>query len=245
VITVTTASGSNVVQGLTLNGVLSGSGFVKTGSGSLVLGNAGNTFTGNININQGVVSIDNDSQLGNAANLVLLNPQTGTATLRATESFTLTHAIQLSNTSNIRAIEVISGKTLQLDTAFDLDAGAGATANLLETDLGTLVLNSANAGWSGILEVGGGALQFLNVEWPGRWQCGGGRRSGGRRSAHGWADHRASDQHQQQHLVECGVWRLRALGVNWTIFPARIPGLVQSRLPQTLRLEPAPAPPLT
>jgi len=104
---VTTASGSNVVQGLTLDGVLSGSGFVKTGSGSLVLGDAGNTFTGNININQGVVSIDNDSQLGNAANLVLLNPQTGTATLRATESFTLTHAIQLSNTSNIRAIEVI------------------------------------------------------------------------------------------------------------------------------------------
>ena len=59
---VTTATASNVVQGLTLTGVLSGaSNIVKTGAGTLVLGNAGNSFTGNIDIGGGVVSIAGDN----------------------------------------------------------------------------------------------------------------------------------------------------------------------------------------
>jgi autotransporter-associated beta strand protein len=159
VYTVTNATASNVTQGLYLNGVMSGSGFVKTGAGTMVLGNAGNNFTGNVNINQGVVSVDSDSHLGNAANLVLLNPQAGTATLRFTNDVTTSRIIQLSNTTNLRAIEVIAGKTVELNSSFDLNAGAGAAAGLIKADRGTLVLNTANTGWSGPLTIAGGAVK--------------------------------------------------------------------------------------
>lgn len=160
--TVNTASNSNVTQGLYLNGALSGTGFIKAGAGTLVLGNAGNTFTGNISINQGVLSVSDNGQLGNTANLVQLNPQTGTATFRATEDITTTRVIQLSNTANTRAIEVAAGKTLQLNSAFDLNAGAGTAAALTKADLGTLALNASNATWTGVLTISQGAVSVLN-----------------------------------------------------------------------------------
>jgi autotransporter-associated beta strand protein len=158
--TVNTASGSNFTQGLYLNGALAGTAFVKTGSGALVLGNAGNTFTGNISVNQGVISVSSDAQLGNASNIVLLtsNVASGTATLRATDNITTSRAIRFVGTTNSRSIEVVNGKTLQLDTAFDLNAGAGAGASLIKADRGTLLLNAANSGWSGALTINGGAV---------------------------------------------------------------------------------------
>jgi autotransporter-associated beta strand protein len=160
--TVNTATASNVTQGLYMSGVLSGNGFVKTGPGTMVLGNATNSFTGNVNINNGVVSVSENGQLGNAANLVLLNPQTGTATLRATDSFTMSRTIQLSNTVNLRAIEVVGGETLTLTSAFDLNAGAGATASLIKADNGTLLVDASNTGWSGALNINAGAVLVNN-----------------------------------------------------------------------------------
>lgn len=160
--TVNTATASNVTQGLYMAGALSGSGFVKAGPGTMVLGNATNTFTGNVNINNGVVSVSENAQLGNVANIVLLNPQTGTATLRATDSFSTSRLIQLSNTTNARAIEVVGGETLTLTSAFDLNAGAGATASLIKADNGTLLVDASNAGWSGALNINAGAVLVNN-----------------------------------------------------------------------------------
>ncbi len=160
--TVNTATASNVTQGLYLAGALSGSGFVKAGAGSLVLANATNSFTGAININQGVVSVSEDAQLGNAANLVFLNPQSGTASFRVTDSFAMTRGIQLSNTSNLRAIEVVGCETLSLNSAFDLNSGAGATASLIKADNGTLLFNASNTGWSGALNITQGAVLVNN-----------------------------------------------------------------------------------
>jgi autotransporter-associated beta strand protein len=160
--TVNTATASNVTQGLYMAGALSGSGFVKTGPGTMVLGNAANSFIGNVNINQGVVSVSENGQLGNAGNLVLLNPQSGTATLRATDSFSTSRAIQLSNTTNLRAIEVVGGETLTLTSAFDLNAGAGAAASLIKADNGTLLIDASNPGWSGALNINAGAVLVNN-----------------------------------------------------------------------------------
>ncbi len=162
---VNTATASNVTQGLYLAGDLTGTGFNKTGSGTVVIDNptpANNTFTGNININQGVVSVNDAAQLGNAANMVILSPTTGTSAFRATENITTSRTIQLANTANTRAIEVANGKTLQLDTAFDLNAGAGATASLNKQDLGTLIVNASNSGWSGAVNITEGAILINN-----------------------------------------------------------------------------------
>ncbi len=155
-----TATGSNVTQGLYLSGVLSGTGFAKTGAGAVVLGNASNSFTGNININQGVVSAVGNAQLGNAANIIQLNPTTGTSTFRATGTYTLANPLQLSNTANTRAIEVTGGNALTLNTAFDLNAGAGNTAGLTKADNGTLLLSADNsAAWAGALTISQGAVE--------------------------------------------------------------------------------------
>ncbi len=153
--TVNTATASNVTQGLYMTGALSGTGFNKAGAGTLVLGNAGNSFTGDINIQQGVVSVATDNALGTGSNLIRLNPTAGTSTFRATGTFSTSRTIDLAVATQLRAIEVTSGNTLTLNTAFGATA---PTAGLIKADLGTLELTAANPGWSGALTVTGGAV---------------------------------------------------------------------------------------
>ena len=157
-ISVSTATASNVTQGLYMTGDLTGTGFLKIGAGTVVLNNAtpaNNTFTGNIEIRQGVVSVSDDALLGNAANIVQLNPTTGTSTFRATSTFATARTIDLTTASNTRAIEVTAGNTLTLNSAFGLTA---ATAALVKADLGTLVLGAANTGWTGNLTINAGVV---------------------------------------------------------------------------------------
>lgn len=164
-INVSGTQASNITQGLYLTGDLTGTGFNKTGSGTLVINNAtpaNNTFTGNINITQGVVSVGADGQLGNSANLIVLNPSAGTSAFRSTGTFATSQVIQLASTAFIRAIEVSNGNTLTLNSAFDLNGGAGNTASLNKQDLGTLVINASNTGWSGQINIVEGAILINN-----------------------------------------------------------------------------------
>lgn len=162
VFNVANATISTLTQGLYLQGNLSGNGLTKTGNGTLVLGSAANSFTGNVVINQGTVSIDSDGELGDAANMVVLSATTGTSTLRATSVITTGRVVQLGNTANLRAIEVSQNAILTLNSAFDLNGGAGTTATLAKNDNGTLVLNADNTGWTGGLTINAGAVQLTN-----------------------------------------------------------------------------------
>ncbi len=131
-----------------------------------MLNNASNSFTGNISINAGVVSIASDnagstSYLGAASNEILLDPTTSTGTLRATGTFTLDHRIQFT-TANTGAIEVTAGNTLTVNTAFDLNNGASAGATLVKNDNGTLALTAGNSGWTGTLTINAGAVQVAS-----------------------------------------------------------------------------------
>lgn len=160
---VVSATASNVVQGLTLSGVVSGgSGVVKTGAGTLVLGNATNAFGGVgalIDISGGIVSVGSDSALGDAANQIRLNVNASTGVgLRATGTFATSRTITLNQASN--AIEVTSGNTLTINSAFGLGA---ATNALAKNDDGTLVLTANNSGWDGALTVNAGAVRVTNA----------------------------------------------------------------------------------
>ena len=162
---VATATSSTLTQGLYLVGDLSGTGFNKTGAGTLVIDNstpANNTFTGNIYINQGVLSVATNGQLGNAANMIVLSPTTGTSAFRATGTFATSRVIQLANTTSTRAIEVSHGNTLTLNSAFDLNGGAGATASLNKQEGGTLIVNASNSGWSGSINIVQGTILVNN-----------------------------------------------------------------------------------
>lgn len=162
---VTPATGSTVVQALTFSGkVTGGFGFTKSGVGTLALGNTGNDFIGNITVGQGVLSFSDPLQFGNAANVIVLAPTTGTSTLRATETLTTSRTISLANAvANTRAIEVATGKTLTLTSPFDIAVGSeGAT--LVKNDSGTLALSAANpVGWTGGMTINGGAVLVTNA----------------------------------------------------------------------------------
>lgn len=167
VFTVSGASNSNTVSALNMAGVLSGApaGITKTGNGTLVLSNAGNTFggaSGVVAINQGVVSVSSDAALGNASNIIRLNPTTGTSTFRADGTFATSRVIQFGNTANTRAIEVTAGNTLTLNSAFDFSTFSVAAAALVKNDRGTLQLNAANTGWDGVLTINHGVVHITN-----------------------------------------------------------------------------------
>ncbi|MEA3213309.1 MAG: hypothetical protein QOE70_6366 [Chthoniobacter sp.] len=157
-------------QGLILQGQVTGAnGFIKTGAGTLVLGNSlasnpnftvANAFTGTITVGQGVLSVDEDSELGTATNFVNLAPTTGTSTLRATGTFSTGRTIQLLSTANTRAIEVTTGKTLTLTSPFDVTGFT--TASLAKNDAGTLVLTADNSGWSGGITINQGVVRLTS-----------------------------------------------------------------------------------
>ncbi|RBP47685.1 putative secreted protein with PEP-CTERM sorting signal [Roseimicrobium gellanilyticum] len=166
---VTNATASNVVQGLTMSGVISGGQtgagttvFTKVGNGTLVLSNNGNTFGGGssvIAINQGVLAVATNEALGNISNIIRLAPATGTATFRATSTFSTARTIQFGNTANTRAIEVTKDNVLTLTSAFDVTTFSAQAAALVKNDLGTLVINADNAAWTGALTVNQGAVR--------------------------------------------------------------------------------------
>ncbi|MEZ0256265.1 MAG: autotransporter-associated beta strand repeat-containing protein, partial [Chthoniobacter sp.] len=158
-LSVGTATASNVVQGLTLTGPVSGTGsnLIKAGAGTLVLGGT-NTFGGAgnfIDILGGVVSVNSDAALGDAANGVKLDISATTGVgLRATGTFSTSRTITLGVANN--ALEVTAGNVLTLAAPFGLGA---ATNTLTKNDNGILELSGANTAWDGTVTVNAGAIR--------------------------------------------------------------------------------------
>ena len=179
IFSVVNATASNVVQGLTLSGKLTGgdntSGqetFRKTGSGTLVLANNSNDFGGNgslIHIRGGVLAFASTAALGNPTNAISLDWETNgnsgavPATLRATGNvpFSTARSIGLNSTSNI--IEVVGGQTFTVTSPFTLPAGF-ETNPLTKGENGVLVLSANNnpgtAPWNGTVLINAGAIRI-------------------------------------------------------------------------------------
>ncbi|NBS01305.1 MAG: hypothetical protein EBS72_03980, partial [Rhizobiales bacterium] len=159
------ATASNVVQGLTLSGIVSDSGgytLTKSGPGTLVLTNSGNTFGGagaTIDVLAGVLAASSDGALGNAANTITLDVDglSGVG-FRAMSNINTSRTFILNQANN--AIEVVTGATLTLNSAFTLGAAGN---NLGKNDNGTLVINANNTGWAGTVTLTGGILRATNA----------------------------------------------------------------------------------
>jgi len=144
------------------DGVISdgGAGFTltKTGNGFLALGGI-NTFSGAIDVQGGLLSVNSDAALGNLANPVTLSANGSVNTgFRATESFSTSRTFNLNAVDN--AFAVSTGKVLSLSSPFVFGA---PTNNLYKNSAGTLVLSANNSGWLGGLTVNAGVVRLTSV----------------------------------------------------------------------------------
>ena len=136
-----------------LDGVISGTGaLTKLGVGTLFL-TGGNTFTGNVVIEEGTLNIIDDNNLGNSANAVDLGSALGPATLQAGDSgISSTRSLVLesndvtidSNNSDITWGGVISGA---FPLTFESSSGSA----------GVITLTAANT-YSGETTIASGTL---------------------------------------------------------------------------------------
>ncbi|WP_426703201.1 autotransporter-associated beta strand repeat-containing protein [Rhodanobacter sp. Col0626] len=123
-------------------------GLAKNDAGTLVL-TANNTYTGDIVINGGVLSVAADANLGNVANGVMLQG----GALRVTGH---------THTSTNRALALTTGGAVDIADASNTFAWNGAitgAGSLEKLGAGTLLLNHANA-YAGGTTVGAGTLRL-------------------------------------------------------------------------------------
>ncbi len=148
-----------------VDGVISDAGsaysLIKTGAGFLALGGL-NTFGGagkTVDIQGGLLSVNSNAALGDAANTVTISANGNVNTgFRATESFTSGRTFNLNAVDN--AFTVTAGKTLTLSTPFALGA---LTNKLFKNEAGTLVLSADNTGWTGGLTINGGVVRLTHA----------------------------------------------------------------------------------
>ncbi|SFW55754.1 autotransporter domain-containing protein [Luteibacter sp. UNCMF366Tsu5.1] len=132
-----------------IDSVLSGTqGFTKQDAGTLVL-NGANTFSGGLTINGGTVSVRNDANLGDAANVVTMIG----GELRITGT---------SYTSTDRTLSLLPGGGIGIDDAANVFTWGGAITgpgSWQKTGAGTLVLEHANS-YGGITWLSDGTLRL-------------------------------------------------------------------------------------
>ena len=134
----------------TWSGLFSGIGGIleKTGTGTLVLANAANTYSGGTMINGGALQISADGDLGNVAGGVTFGAGTNTLSLSAA----------VNSSRNVTLIGTgIFATTAGTSTWSGIFSGGGV---LEKTGTGTLALTNASNSYSGGTMINGGTLQI-------------------------------------------------------------------------------------
>ncbi|HEY4374348.1 MAG TPA: autotransporter-associated beta strand repeat-containing protein, partial [Burkholderiales bacterium] len=130
---------------LSVSGLVSG-GFAltKTGSGTLVLGNAGNGYSGGTNLTGGIISVAADGDLGTGG--LTFNG----GTLQTTAAL-----------NSAKAITMTSAGAIDTGTFTDAFSGAVSGSGTLTKlgSAGTLTLSGNNSGYSGAINLNAGTLQ--------------------------------------------------------------------------------------
>ena len=138
---------------LTLNHAISGTGgFSQTGTGTTIL-TANNTYGGGTQVNAGVLSVQSDSNLGDASGAVTF----GGGTFKNTAAIT-TGRTFYANASN---------STFQTDADLVITTPVQGSGNLIKTGAATLVL-ADNSTYAGNTTISAGTLQVGNGGTRGR-----------------------------------------------------------------------------
>ncbi len=135
----------------TLTGAISGAGaLIKEGSGTLVLQNVGNSYLGNTEINNGILSISDPGNLGDAGNELVLS---GATLQTTTNSFAIGQPITLDTSGTFDVV----GVTTELS---DIVSGTGA--DLTKTGIGTLALAEVNS-YTGVTTISQGTVALTGI----------------------------------------------------------------------------------
>jgi autotransporter-associated beta strand protein len=145
-----TVTYANSIAGTGLNSGPVTTAINKTGAGTLVL-SATNTFSGNVNISAGTLSVAGTGNLGNLSNGVVISDGatfgvTANATFAAARSFSI---------AGFSTFDIAAGTTTTIQGVISNGASAGS---LLKTDTGTLVLSGTNT-YDGSTSVNAGTLR--------------------------------------------------------------------------------------
>ena len=144
------------VNVFTVNGLITGSGqLIKSGAGTLVLGNAGNNYTGGTVINGGMLSTSNAAALGAADSSLTINP---TGILQATATTNTSRLVTLGGTGSAESGGTFDVTGAAVSRRTGVISGSGS---LTKTGTGTLSLRAINT-YSGVTVVNAGILD-LNV----------------------------------------------------------------------------------
>ena len=135
----------------TLTGVISNSGKLqKTGSGTLILANAGNTFTGGVSLDEGVVQVNAARNLGNGNTPLTFNG--GTLRVLGT-TFTDLSGRTLNTTNFKGALDIVESAN-----SFFLGQNLTGSSAVTKLGAGTLYLSGVNS-YSGDTNILGGTLK--------------------------------------------------------------------------------------
>ncbi len=131
--------------------VFSGTGGItKSGAGDFVFYGSSNTFTGNVSVTGGTLTIAGDGSLGNSANAILLNG----GTLAAASS-----PITLASTRTITL--GAAGGTFNSEEDITVAGVIGGTGTLTKANTSQLILNNANT-FTGGTTISDGAIRIAN-----------------------------------------------------------------------------------
>ena len=150
---------------LTLSGVLSGSGkLFKTDLGKIIISGTSNNFTGNTEVQNGILTLNAGSSLGTGT--LTMNANGGLATLDLNESASVASLISGVSTTANNIISIASEKTLTINESFTRTFGTTVGSSTFTIDglggltmagSGELTLDSTNS-YTGLTSVTSGTL---------------------------------------------------------------------------------------
>jgi autotransporter-associated beta strand protein len=154
---------------LTLSGVLSGSGkLFKTDLGKIIISGTSNNFTGNTEVQNGILTLNAGSSLGTGA--LTMNANGSLATLELNESASVASLISGVSTTANNIISIASEKTLTINESFTRTFGTtvgsstftiNGLGGLTMAGSGVLILDSTNS-YTGLTSVTAGTLTANN-----------------------------------------------------------------------------------
>ena len=188
VLTNTTAVSMNSNGTATLSGTISGAGGLtkNTGNSTLILTNAGNTFTGNVSVSNGTLQVASIGALGatgtvsvgNGSNAGTFNyagasestsipfalaGSTGGASIQSLSGASLTLTSNMSVTNNGGSKSLTLGGAGNLTLQGTIPDGASTTVTVIKSGAGIVTLSSAASSFSGGVTIQQGSLYVSSI----------------------------------------------------------------------------------